>query len=100
MGQQIFQADNRTSSARYIPLNHPLFSRRIVARTAPSLCSGRMEELIMRLFRGETQPSKHHFSPPSRSDLPLRKWDEAKLQVSRNTHIWHFLIWYGVRHEI
>ena len=40
-----------------------------VARTAPS--ETREMCWIQRQFRGEIKPSKHLFSPPSRSDLPL-----------------------------
>ena len=36
----------------------------------------------MRLFRGETKPSKHRFRPPSKSDVPLCKWDWANLHKS------------------
>ena len=61
MEHQILHADTRTSSARQIPLHHPLFSWPTVARIPPSYSGDSCQKLIMRQFRDETKPSKHCF---------------------------------------
>ena len=76
---QILQQDNRSSSARQIPQNCPLFSGRTVARIAPSETRGK--NWIQRQFRGEIKPSKHRFSPPK--DQTYLYTRETKFEVSK-----------------
>ena len=83
LGQHICQADNRASSARYIPLNHPLFYQRTVARIAPSLDSG--QKLIRRLFRDEAKPLETPLWALWADHTYLFASDTSKVVGSRST---------------
>ena len=56
---------------------------------APSETRG--QNWIKRQFRGETKPSKHQISPPSRSDVP--PWSETKRSRQVFRCHWYFWKW-------